>query len=178
MPPKFMNMMNPSGEQMDQQNFMYGNQLNNKMNMMPHNQSSYKGEQMRNVDYFMNSIINNIANNNMNNIPPSNIQAIQKMIDSQNEPGSAGLPASLPLNTNTNNPELNNVNNIANNFGKIVEAINIFNSKHINHNNNVVSAVNNLTGVLSNCYNEQEKQGDNNQDGDEKKDDCKLIFFL
>lgn len=162
-------------QQIDPQNFMY-NQMNNKMNMMP-NQN--KGN-MREVDYFMNNIMNNIACNQINSIPPNSIQAIQKMIESQNE-GNPGITSALPLNANTNNPELNNVSNIANNFGKIVEAINTFNTKHINHNNNVVSTVNNLTGVLTNNINEQEKLKygeDGNLLDEDKKDESKFFFII
>ena len=54
---------------------MYGNQLNNIIKMTPHNQSSIKGEQMLNLDYFMSSIINILADDNTNNIP-----SLQKII--------------------------------------------------------------------------------------------------
>lgn len=158
---------------------------NNNNNQIQQNQSSFKADQMRNIDYFMNNIINNIANNNTESIPANNIQVIQKMLDQQNEPGNPGLSAYLPLNTSTNNRELNDVNNVANNFGKIVEAISNFNNKNITHNNNVMSTVGNLTGLLTNIYAEQDNINSENKKGnfnneannndDEKKE--KGIFF-
>jgi hypothetical protein len=170
-------------------NFMFS-QMASKMNMMPSlgqkmgpNPSIGLGtgnSQMQNIDLFMSNVIQNISGNNMPNIPPANIQAIQKMLESQGEPGNPGLHSQFPLNANTNNPDLNNINNIANNFGNIVEAINTYNSRHINYNNNVVSTVNNLTGVLSKTYGEQEKQnlgGDGNGEMEDKKDESKFICF-
>lgn len=164
-------------------NFMFS-QMASKMNMMPNigqkmppNPSMGLGNgsnQMQNIDLFMSNVIHNITGNNMPNIPPANIQAIQKMLENQGEPGNPNIQTQLPLNTNTNNPDLNSINNITNNFGNIVEAINTYNSRNINHNNNVVSTVNNLTGVLSKTFAEQEKHNfgvDANGEMDDKKDE-------
>lgn len=191
------NVMNPQEEshQMDPSaaNFMFS-QMASKMNMMPGinqkmgpnpNMGMGSGNnQMPNIDLFMNNVIHNITGNNMPNIPPANIQAIQKMLESQGEPGNPSLQSQLPLNTNTGNQDLNSINNIANNFGNIVEAINTYNSRHINYNNNVVSTVNNLTGVLSKTYADQEKHNMNmgadvNGDiMDDKKDESNLILIF
>jgi hypothetical protein len=133
--------------------------------------TSYKAEQMRNIDYFMNNIITNIANNNTDSIATNSIHAIQKMIDQQNEEGNPGLLPYLPLNTSTNNPELNSVNNVANNFGKIVDSISNYNNKNITHNNNVMSTVGNITGLLTNIYSDQEANKNNNNNENQNEGD-------
>jgi len=173
-----MNLMpnlNPKlGQNLNNQNASNFNMNNMNMSNMNMNVSNTNNNQMQNIDLFMNNVIHNITNNNMPNIPPANIQAIQKMLESQNESGNPNLQNSLPLNTNTNNNDLNNVNNIANNFGNLVEAINTYNNRHINHNNNIVSTVNNLTGVLSKSFADQEKQNlgiDQNGDPEDKKEE-------
>ena len=184
-----INNPNPNNPPLQKPNFPNNNNNPNpNPNPNPNNsqQTSYKADQMRNIDYFMNNIITNIASNNTDNIPMNNINTIQKMIDQQNEPGNPGLSSYLPLNTSTNNPELNNVNNVANNFGKIVDTISNFNNKNITHNSNVMSTVGNLTGLLTNIYSEQDAgngNGNNNGnkkeniEGGDKKDEGKIFLF-
>ncbi len=160
-----------------QNNFNMNNMNTSNMNM---NLNNSNPNQMQSIDLFMNNIIQNITNNNIPNIPHSNIQAVQKMLEVQKD-GNTSLQNSLPLNTNTNNPDLNNIGNVTNNFGNLVEAINTYNSRHINHNNNIVSTVNNLTGVLSKSFADQDKQNlgiDPNCDPEDKKDESKNLFFL
>ena len=84
--------------------------------------------------------INMILNSDSNN--PG---ALQKMIEGITTPG--------------------NFNNLSQNFSKMVEAITNFNNKNLSHNNNVVSSVNTLMGVLQNAAAEQIAKNENDTSG-------------
>jgi hypothetical protein len=89
-------------------------------------------ENIGNIENTINMILNSDTNN------PG---ALQKMIEGITSPG--------------------NFNNLSQNFSKMVEAISNFNSKNLSHNNNVVSSVNTLMGVLQNAAAEQIAKNEN-----------------
>jgi hypothetical protein len=89
-------------------------------------------ENIGNIENTINMILNSDSNN------PG---ALQKMIEGITSPG--------------------NFNNLSQNFSKMVEAITNFNNKNLSHNNNVVSSVNSLMGVLQNAAAEQIAKNEN-----------------
>jgi hypothetical protein len=120
-------------------------------------------EEKENMDHISNieNTINMLLHNNNNNNPAM----LQKLID--------GLNTSIPGN-------MNSLNNLSSNFGKLAETMTNFNMRTANQNNQVVNSVGNLLGLLNNPPVGENKENDTYKDmTSDKKDgenkDGKLI---
>jgi hypothetical protein len=108
---------------------------------------------------------NNIVSNTPINMNENNA-LLKQLIEMQNSLNSR----TQTINTLNMNNQLHNINQGINtkdspdsfnplyrNFNKLVEGINSFNSKNLDHNQNVVNNVSNLTGMLTNFYDSANK---------------------
>jgi hypothetical protein len=109
---------------------------------------------------------------NMPTNSPGSSQILQQLMDAQN---NLNPQMSLPNMSQILNTQSNNPNNLMSNFSKIVEGISSFNNKHLTHNQNLVNNVTQLTGVLSNYLEgenkEKNNEADQEQNDTEKKED-------
>ncbi len=96
--------------------------------------------------------INNLNNMNMNSMNPNNQSGIS------NPPGNHFMNNLGQTSGGGGIINPNNLHNFSNNFNQVVESINSFNNKNMNHNSNLVNNVSQLAGVLSNYLNNDEEK--------------------
>ena len=147
------------------------NNINNVNNINSNNQNS-------------NNINNNINNINENTTPKdfqqvfteenqkNFIPGINNNLENQIPPFYMNIPRNSTMNNNNNTKELTAT------FAKIAESLQNFNVHNLQNNLNVLSNINQLTGIISAMLNDSNKKGEEKKDENSNSSNSMISYML
>ena len=156
-----------------------GNNINSKSINFPQSE-------VNNIN-FQNNPNSNIINNNINENSNKDLQQVfneenqknfipglNNNIDNQ-IPFFMNFPRNSNLNNNTNN---NNTKELTSTFAKIAESLQNFNSHNLQNNLNVLSNINQLTGIISSMLNDSNKKGEEKKDENSNSSNSMISYMM